>query len=301
MSDTDVVVVGGINADVTGRSAEELVPGTSNPGTISITPGGAGRNIAEALARLGTRCRLVGTIGDDEFGRVVLARSVEAGVDVTGVATIDGNTGVYLTVVDEDGTMHVSISDMPGAARTDAAFVSAALEGITAASVVIVDTNVPTDAITATLEWAAARGALSIVQVVSVPKVRRLVGVDARADWIIMNVDEYVAFAAACKDRSVVHAENALVTRGAQGVDRVSLSTGESVTYPSSPARVIDENGAGDAFTAGFCAGITAGDDIEAAVRMGAATAALTVESVGTVPSDLTLTAVHRLLRGRGS
>ncbi|MFO7781521.1 MAG: PfkB family carbohydrate kinase [Spirochaetia bacterium] len=301
MSDTDVVVVGGINADVTGRSAEELVPGTSNPGTISITPGGAGRNIAEVLARLGVRSRLVGTIGDDEFGRAVLARSVEAGVDVAGVATIEENTGVYLTVVDEDGTMHVSISDMPGAARTDAAFVSAALAAITSAAAVVVDTNVPTEAITATLQWAAAHGVKSIVQVVSVPKVRRLVGVDARADWIIMNVDEYVAFAAACRDRSVVHADNALVTRGAQGVDRVSLSTGESVTYPAFVARVTDENGAGDAFTAGFCAGITAGDGIEAAVRMGAATAALTVESVGTVPSDLTLAAVQQFPRGRGS
>ncbi|MFP4374248.1 MAG: PfkB family carbohydrate kinase [Spirochaetaceae bacterium] len=137
MSDRDVVVVGGINADVTGRSAEELVPGTSNPGTISITPGGAGRNIAEALARLGLSSRLVGTVGDDEFGRAVLARTVEAGV--------------------------------------------------------------------------------------------------------------------------------------------------------------------GDAFTAGFCAGIGRGDGIEAAIRMGAATAALTVESVGTVPVDLTLDAVRQVQAGRGS
>ncbi len=301
MSDVDVVVVGGINADVTGRTAEELVPGTSNPGTISITPGGAGRNIAEALSRLGLRCRLVGTVGDDEFGGAVLARSAEAGVDVTGVATIAEKTGVYLTVVDEEGTMHVAISDMPGAARTDAAFVSAALDGITTAAAVVVDTNVPTEAIRATLDWAAAHDALSIVQVVSVPKVRRLVGVDARADWIIMNVDEYVAFAAACRDRSVIHADNALVTRGSQGVDRVSLSSGDSVPYPSFPARVIDENGAGDAFTAGFCAGLTAGDDIEAAIRMGAAAAALTVESVGTVPADLTLGAIQKFPRGRES
>jgi pseudouridine kinase len=48
-----VVVVGGINADLKARTTAPLVPGTSNPGTATLTPGGVGRNVAENLAHLG--------------------------------------------------------------------------------------------------------------------------------------------------------------------------------------------------------------------------------------------------------
>jgi len=296
MSSADCVVVGGINADVTGRSAEELEPGTSNPGSITITPGGAGRNVAESLARLGVSTRLVGTVGDDEFGRAVIAQTSGAGVDVSEVSTSGEKTGVYLTVVDNDGSMHVAVADMPAAAKTGADVVSAAFDRIGSARVVVVDTNVPTAAIAAALERGRALGAVTVVQVVSVPKVRRLVGVDAACDWIVMNVDEYVAFAAACRERTVVHAREALVTRGAGGVDRIILASGESVTYPALRATVVDENGAGDAFTAGFCAGRARGEAAEAAIRRGAAAAAVSVGSVGTVPAELTADRVESLL-----
>lgn len=296
MSSADCVVVGGINADVTGRSAEELEQGTSNPGSITITPGGAGRNVAEGLARLGVSTRLLGTVGDDEFGRAVMARTAAAGVDVSEVSTSGEKTGVYLTVVDADGSMHVAVADMPAAAHTTADVVAAAFDRIESARVVIVDTNVPTAAIAAALERGRALGAVTVVQVVSVPKVRGLVGVDAACDWIVMNVDEYVAFAAACRERTVVHAREALVTRGAGGVDRIVLASGESVTYPAVRATVVDESGAGDAFTAGFCTGLARGEGPGTAIRRGAAAAAVSVGSVGTVPAELSADRVELLL-----
>ncbi|MFC6343949.1 winged helix-turn-helix transcriptional regulator [Nocardioides hankookensis] len=50
-----VVVVGGANMDVKARSRRSVVAATSNPGTAAMSAGGVGRNIAENLARLGTR------------------------------------------------------------------------------------------------------------------------------------------------------------------------------------------------------------------------------------------------------
>ena len=46
-------VVGGINLDVTGVITGETRPGDSNPGRISLSPGGVGRNIAAALMEHG--------------------------------------------------------------------------------------------------------------------------------------------------------------------------------------------------------------------------------------------------------
>ena len=80
-----VVVVGGINADLKARTSAPLVPGTSNPGTATLTPGGVGRNVAENLTRLGTPAALVGVVGEDTIGTLVLEATAEAGVDVAAV------------------------------------------------------------------------------------------------------------------------------------------------------------------------------------------------------------------------
>ena len=45
-----VVVVGGANVDICGRSWEPLVPADSNPGLVSMSIGGVGRNIAHNLS-----------------------------------------------------------------------------------------------------------------------------------------------------------------------------------------------------------------------------------------------------------
>jgi pseudouridine kinase len=288
---SQVVVIGGINADVTGRSREPIVPRTSNPGTVSLTPGGAGRNVAEGLARLGVEVRLAGSVGEDEFGRAVLSRTREAGVDVSGVRVGAGSTGVYLSVVDTDGAMQVAVADMPAAEHTDASLVGAALERLPQPGIVVVDTNVPAEAIEAALEVGRVAGALTVVLAVSVPKLRRLGGVRRGCDWLLLNAEEYAAFNGPLEPNGV------LVTKGAEGVDHLNASGRRIESYPAVPVRLVDENGAGDAFAAGFCAALALGKaSSEApgtAVRMGTAAAAVTAEAVGTVPEVLTLEQVE--------
>ena len=45
-----VCVIGGANADIIATSFKAFVPGDSNPGTVRLTAGGVGRNIAHNLA-----------------------------------------------------------------------------------------------------------------------------------------------------------------------------------------------------------------------------------------------------------
>ena len=47
-----VVVIGGANIDIKGKSFEKLEGITSNPGKVSIALGGVGRNIAHNLTLL---------------------------------------------------------------------------------------------------------------------------------------------------------------------------------------------------------------------------------------------------------
>ncbi len=48
----DITVIGGINIDIEGRPYDVLRREDSNPGRISLSYGGVGRNITENVARL---------------------------------------------------------------------------------------------------------------------------------------------------------------------------------------------------------------------------------------------------------
>ena len=48
-----VTVVGGMNMDIGGRPHGKLVARDSNPGTVRMSPGGVGRNIAHNMSLLG--------------------------------------------------------------------------------------------------------------------------------------------------------------------------------------------------------------------------------------------------------
>ena len=97
-----VVVVGGANVDIKARSTAALVGGTSNPGTVVRMPGGVGRNVAENLARLGSRVALVSTVGSDPDGDWLLEETAAAGVDVSSVLR-GGRTGRYVALLDANG------------------------------------------------------------------------------------------------------------------------------------------------------------------------------------------------------
>ena len=80
----EVIVIGGANVDIKGRSRAAVMPGTSNPGEVIVSPGGVGRNIAENLARLDVSTALLAMTGDDAViavhqNRVCPAEFADAG------------------------------------------------------------------------------------------------------------------------------------------------------------------------------------------------------------------------------
>ena len=64
----DITIIGGINIDIEGRPYNKLKYEDSNPGKISISYGGVGRNIAENAARMGEKVAMISFIGNDQMG-----------------------------------------------------------------------------------------------------------------------------------------------------------------------------------------------------------------------------------------
>ena len=67
------VVVGGVNVDIGGRSFDHLVEADSNPGSVYMSLGGVGRNIAHNMRLMGVDVRLLTAIGEDLHGQEVAA------------------------------------------------------------------------------------------------------------------------------------------------------------------------------------------------------------------------------------
>ena len=75
-------VVGAVNMDICGKPFSPLLMRDSNPGTITLSPGGVGRNIAHNLCLLGQQTAMVTVMGDDDFGRRVQENAKDIGLDL---------------------------------------------------------------------------------------------------------------------------------------------------------------------------------------------------------------------------
>ena len=274
-----MVVVGGANVDVKARTAAALVSGTSNPGTVVRSPGGVGRNVAENLARLGSRVALVSVIGSDPDGDWLVEETAAAGVDVTAVLR-GGQTGRYVAVLDAGGELVAGVSDM---AATDAV-VPEVLDHdlLRSAALVVVDGNVPASTVDAVL----ALGVRVVIDPVSVAKAARispLLSGKRPVFAITPNQDELAVLGSVADlhERSV---EVVWVHRS--GGSLLSTPDGEvSLTAPA--VAPVDVTGAGDAMLAAFCHRLLEGAALADAAAYGHEAAARTVASPHTVVPDL--------------
>src|SRR5882672_9267172 len=113
----DVVVVGSINADLVVRVDRRPAAGeTVMGGELAVHPGGKGANQAVAAARLGARVLMIGAVGHDGYGELLLDSLGATGVDAAGVGRVDVPTGVALIVVDRAGENSIVVA--PGANAT---------------------------------------------------------------------------------------------------------------------------------------------------------------------------------------
>ena len=143
-----VTVIGGANIDVQGKSREALRDRDSNPGDVHISPGGVARNVAENLSRLGVSCRLITAVGDDQYGRFLMQCSTDAGIDTRGVHQLEQlPTSTYLSILDNTGDMQVALSDMRIMDELGADLLTPHKSIIAQSSLLILDANLPDDAL----------------------------------------------------------------------------------------------------------------------------------------------------------
>lgn len=149
-----VVVLGGMNIDIQGQSASAFLPGDSNPGRVSTSPGGVGRNIAENLVRLGLSVELVTVLGDDAWSRELETSCRSLGIGLSGALRLVGSpASTYLCLLDPEGRLEGAVASMETMERLDPPRLAEREDLLDAADCIVVDANLPE----ASIAWLAGR------------------------------------------------------------------------------------------------------------------------------------------------
>ena len=271
------VVIGGANMDICGSPSGKLIAEDSNPGAVSVRPGGVGRNIAHNLCLLGLDVSLITALGGDIFSAGLLESCRALGMDMRMARSLpERRSSTYLYVTDESGDMHVGISDMDIVESVSPEWLSQHIARINRADAVVIDANLPE----ASIAYLAANcTAPMIADPVSTVKALRLKSILPRLRAIKPNALEEECLtgqrdperaALALVDRGV---QRVFISLGAQGM--IAADKKELLRLPGLATRVVNSTGAGDAATAAI---------VLAGIRgMGLRDAALLAQKAGAV------------------
>ena len=299
----DIIVIGGMNVDIKAKVTRAPIAGTSNPGTISFTPGGVARNIAHNLGSLGVNVALISVAGDDPPGEMALAASRAAGVDLSMVLRTATPTGSYVAMLDERGELSSAVNDMRILEELTSAHVQQYVAALERAKFVVVDCNVQADL----MAFLALKFSDKlVVEPVSVAKSEKLKALLDRYEvfFATPNRDQLVAMTdngdveAACRDLHERGLRNLVVHLGAAG-SLVSTAAGVRQLALDDNTYVTDVTGAGDAAVAGLLYGLSQGFDIPTAAEFGQAAASLKVHSNLSIAADLSEDALKGIVKAR--
>lgn len=137
-----ITVIGGANIDIQGYPFAGLVPADSNPGRVTVSYGGVGRNIAENLARLGLTTRLITVFGTDAFSTGMRENLAALGIDTSSSMVLDGQrSSVYLCTLARDRSLYVAIADMQAIDQMGPEWIDLHQDAIAGSQLCVVDAN----------------------------------------------------------------------------------------------------------------------------------------------------------------
>jgi 2-dehydro-3-deoxygluconokinase len=275
----DLLAVGETMAMVTPARDARL----EDAATVVLDIGGAESNVAVHLARLGARTAWASRLGDDPFGHRILAKIAAAGVDVSLVEIDDeAQTGLYFKDPSSAGTTVYYYRAASAAARMSREWAAALPTG--SARIVHVSGITPAlsascagvvDAVITAAAQAGTQVSFDVNYRPALWPVSEAAPVLAelanRADIVFVGLDEAEVLwgtRSAQEVRLLLAKPSRLIVKdGAIGATEF-LGDDETFVEPTT-VTVVEAVGAGDAFAAGYLAGMLAGDTSRVALERG--------------------------------
>lgn len=301
-----VAVLGSLNMDLVVRVEALPAPGQTVVGESLLTvPGGKGANQAAAAARLGAEVRMVGRVGADGHGEELVRGLAADGVDVSAITRDpDAPSGAALILVGGGGQNMIAVA--PGAnGQVGEEEVVALVQGLEAGDVVVMQLEVPLQAVASAAERARQAGATVLLN--AAPSTTVAGPALPESDLLVVNETE-AADLTGTPVRDLVGAERAarrladsaaavVVTMGGAGA--VLWEAGDTTRMRPLEVDAVDATAAGDAFVGAVAMALAAGWNLSEAVRVGSAAGAAAATRMGARSSLPTRPDVEQLLGDR--
>ena len=299
------VVIGGVNVDISGTSQTPIVEGDSNPGKVSVTMGGVGRNIAENLCRMGAKVSMITALGEDANAAAMRENCAGIGIDLSHSLLVPGGrTSTYLCLNDCDGEIAMAVSDMDIYECLTPQFLATKLDVINQAALVILDGNLSKESIDYLSTHCTAPMAADPVSVKKAEKMK-----DAQGKFVFMKPNRMEASLLTGLE---VGLDTLGLARAAsmffkEGMIYVLISLGKAGVYfndghdtdilPIKTRQIVNTTGCGDAFMAAACLGFVQGKNLRQMASMGFAASAICSQWVGAVNPHISLEKIEELLQ----
>jgi ribokinase len=253
-----IIAAGHLNWDVTLLVASLPAP----DGEARITEqhrsgGGSAANVASALAGFDLEAGLIGSVGDDDHGRMARRELEETGVDVSGVLTVPGETTVKYLVVDAAGEVMVLANDGVNEAVGPDDVAASHLAGSDHVHL----TGQRPETAERLIGLAHDAGLTVSFDPGRRIEERAFEPLLDRVDVLLLNEREAAAVFPAAEGEPLEQAAGEgrviVVKRGPDGASVYTAET--SVHHPGFAVDAVDTTGAGDAFAAGFLAATVGG------------------------------------------
>jgi pseudouridine kinase len=269
-----IAVIGAVNVDLVAKSNETPKLEDSNVGTLSISTGGVGYNIATNLSQLGHEVYFFTIIGQDPFLNVILNDCETNRINMDYIKESQSPNNTYTAVLDHQQDLMIAVNHMELIDHLTPYHLNHHLPILNEMDMVIVEANVSKDVI----EWVGHHIKVpKVFESVSVKKVEKIIGNDDLYDVIKFNNMEYQSV----KDYLMNGLTTQyLITNKDQPVIIVQAQVEEM--YSVEPIdSIVSTLGAGDAFLSGFIDGMLSSDNTKICVEKGHAQSMKVMQVVG--------------------
>ena len=277
-----IVVIGDVFIDIKGYSTSPYIPYGRNAGTIMQIHGGVGRNVAEDIANMELKPTFVSLVDDDPMGEDVICKLQRHKVDTRYMRKTENGMGTWLAVFDHNGDVVASVSKRPDHRPVETILDEYGDEIFQNADSIAIEIDTDKEIVKKTFHYAEKYGkkVYAIVSNMSIAIERR--DFLRRTSCFVCNQQEAgILFSedySECTPQQMAEilAERIksaqipqmVVTMAEKGAVYADWNENQGV-YPAMKADVVDTTGAGDAFFAGVCAGLTYGKSLREACAIG--------------------------------
>lgn len=293
-----VLVIGSLNIDNVINVSRMPVKGETIQGkSFKLVPGGKGANQAYTLGKLNADVKMLGALGNDDNGKILLNSLKSAHVDTSFIKISEnGSTGCAFIEVDDKGENSIVI--IPGANKeVDIDLINENIDLINWADIIVMQLEIPFETVLYTAKLAKDKKKMVVLDPApaikdineDIFKYVDIIKPNETELQILTNIDTN-------KEENIIKAGKVLLEKG---VKAVITTLGENGSYlitndnckhfPTIKVDTIDTTAAGDSFTGALVKALALNKNIEEAIKYAHVISAIVVTKSGaqtSIPSE---------------